>query len=371
MEVKPFYQVANEFDSAGNSLHKYSIAPMMDVTNTHYRTFARLLTKKAVLYTEMVHCDTILMNPDTNRFLHFNLVEKPIVLQLGGCNPENLAKAALMGQEYGYTEINLNTGCPSPRVTNGSFGACLMKEPLLVAECLRKMEEAVDIPVTVKCRLGVDEYDTYEFLTNYIDTIAAETKVNHFIIHSRKAFLKGLNPKENRTVPPLIYERVFQLTKDYPNLSFTINGGIKTLDQVCGLLENNSLKGCMIGRAAYEDIWHLADIDRRIYGVNNPGLSRKEVLLKYAEYCEFQMNNNPKLNYNTLVKPLISLFASEKGTTYYRRFLSDYSNYNKNNKSFVKLVHNLIEELENINPEALSTNFKTLSSSYQTELANN
>lgn len=358
MDVNPYYEIPSEFDMSAPDFHRYSIAPMMEVTNSHYRTFARLLTKKAILYTEMVHCDTILMNSDPHRFLSFNPVEKPIVLQLGGSNPQNLAKAAVIAQEYGYTEINLNSGCPSPRVTCGSFGACLMKEPSLVAECLRSMEEAVDIPVTVKCRLGVDDFDSYEFLKTYIDTIAEETNVNHFIVHARKAYLKGLNPKENRTVPPLIYDRVYQLASDYPDLKFSINGGIKTLDKVSEMLNDGALTGCMIGRAAYEDIWHLADVDRKVYGVDNPGLSRKEVLLQYAEYGETQLAKDPKLNYNTLVKPIISLFALEKGASFYRRFLSDRINFVKNDKSFSKLINSFVTEFEKINSAALNACYK-------------
>lgn len=358
MENKPFYEIPNEYDPSLAKFHNYSVAPMMEITNSHFRTFARLLTKKAVLYSEMIHCDTILNNPNPYRFLHFKPVENPIVLQLGGCHPQNLAKAAAMGQEYGYAEINLNTGCPSPRVTSGSFGACLMKEPKLVAECLRAMEEAVDVPVTVKCRLGVDEYDSYEFLTSYVDTILEETTVNHFVIHARKAYLKGLSPKENRTIPPLMPERVYQLAQDYPKINFTLNGGIKTLDQVEEFLKGGEIKGCMIGRAAYDDIWHLADIDRRIYGVDNPGFSRKEALLLYADYGEKEMIKEPKLNYNTLVKPLLSLFVGEKGTSFFRRFLSDHSNYNRNGKSFIKLMDDFVEEFEKINSLTLNANFK-------------
>ena len=353
-EVKKFYEVPNPFNSENPHLHRYSIAPMMDVTNIHYRTFIRLLTKKAVNYTEMVHCDTILKNPDTDRFLNSHIVEQPVVLQLGGCNPKNLAKASEIGETYGYTEINLNCGCPSPRVTSGSFGACLMKSPELVAECLRTMQEAVNVPVTVKCRLGVDDQDDYNFLKTYVETIEKNTDVKHIMIHARKAFLKGLNPKENRTVPPLIYDGVFQIAEDFPGIQFSINGGIKTLDKCNELLNKGNLIGCMVGRAAYEDIWHLSDVDRSIYGVANPGLSRKEVLLKYAEYADDMMAKNAKLNYSTLVKPLISLFVGKKGTTFFRRFLSDKKNFEKNEKSFAKLMEKFVIEFEQINAHALN-----------------
>jgi tRNA-dihydrouridine synthase A len=333
--------------------HRVSIAPMLDITNTHYRTFARLMTSYSMLYTEMIHCDTILNSKFVDAYLTFDPVQHPVVLQLGGSNPEHLAKAAKLAvDKYGYDEINLNCGCPSPRVTCGSFGACLMKEPELVVECINAIKAVVKVPVHIKCRLGVDEHDSYEFARNFIATISAKTNMDHFIIHARKAFLKGLNPKENRTVPPLKYDYVYQLAADFPHVNFSINGGIKTIPEMRGLLERGDLLGCMIGRVAYENIWTLAKIDRDIFGAKGPGYSRREVLLAYGQYCDDAMKQNPAINYMTLIKPMLSLFTGEKGATLFRRLLSERHHYEAEG-SVAGVINKLIKEMESINIGAL------------------
>ena len=333
--------------------HRLSIAPMLDITNTHYRTFARLLTSHSMLYTEMIHCDTILNSKFVDAYLSFDPVQHPVVLQLGGSNPEHLAKAAKLAvDQYGYDEINLNCGCPSPRVTCGSFGACLMKEPELVCECINAIRAVVSVPVHIKCRLGVDEHDTYEFARNFIASISAKTKMDHFIIHARKAFLKGLNPKENRTVPPLKYDYVYQLAAEFPHINFSINGGIKTISEMRGFLERGDLLGCMIGRVAYENIWTLAKIDRDIFGVKGPGYSRREVLLAYGHYCDNALKHNPSLNYTTLIKPMLSLFTGEKGATLFRRYLSERHHFEEEG-SVAGVIRKLIIEIEKVNTAAL------------------
>ena len=235
---------------------------MLDWTDRHCRFFHRLLSQKTLLYSEMVTTGAIL-HGDRERLLGFNPVEKPLVLQIGGSDPSDLAASSRIGQDYGYDEINLNVGCPSDRVQKGRFGACLMLEPQTVAEGIRAMREAVTIPVTVKTRLGVDEHDSYEELVAFIGEVA-EAGCKTFIIHARKAWLKGLSPRENREVPPLRYDMAARLKGDFPELAFILNGGIETLDHAIGHL--NQFEGVMLGRAAYHDPYLLAEVDRRVFG---------------------------------------------------------------------------------------------------------
>jgi tRNA-dihydrouridine synthase A len=242
--------------------HQVSIAPMMDCTDRHFRYFLRLISKKVVLYTEMVVAQAILHGPK-DQLLKFRPEEHPLVLQLGGSNPKELAEAAKIAEQYGYDEINLNVGCPSDRVQSGRFGACLMKEPGLVAECIQGMKKAVRIPVTVKTRIGVDDLDDYDFLYGFIKTIS-EVGCEHFIIHARKAWLNGLSPKENRTIPPLDYDRVYQIKQAFPHLFITINGGVKTVSDIQQHL--TQVDGVMIGREAYSNPYCLASVDQTIFG---------------------------------------------------------------------------------------------------------
>ncbi|NNC98316.1 MAG: tRNA dihydrouridine(20/20a) synthase DusA, partial [Gammaproteobacteria bacterium] len=242
---------------------RLSIAPMMDWTDRHCRYFLRQITQQSLLYTEMITAQA-LKHGDVERHLYFREEEQPCALQVGGSDPGLLANAAKLGEEYGYKEINFNIGCPSERVQSGSFGACLMAEPQLVAECVAAMEAVVSVPVTVKTRIGIDDQDSYEFLHKFVDTISNQSKCNVFIIHARKAWLSGLSPKQNREIPPLDYERVYRLKKDFQNLHISINGGITSLDQVEEHLKH--VDGVMVGREAYKNPYFLAEADQRIFG---------------------------------------------------------------------------------------------------------
>ncbi len=236
----------------------FAVAPMMDWTDRHCRVFHRQLTRHALLYTEMVTAQAI-KHGDRQRLLGFDSVEQPVALQLGGSDPRLLAEAAKIGEDFGYSEINLNVGCPSDRVQEGRFGACLMAEPQLVGDCVAAMMAAVKIPVTVKCRIGIDDQDEIEGLNRFVEAVAA-TDCNTFIIHARKAWLKGLSPKENREIPPLNYARVYKLKNDFPQLNIILNGGLDSLEAAQAALQN--FDGVMLGRAAYHTPWLLADVDR-------------------------------------------------------------------------------------------------------------
>jgi tRNA-dihydrouridine synthase A len=244
-----------------NSPWRLSVAPMMDWTDRHCRYFHRLLTKRARLYTEMVTTGA-LIHGDQPRHLNFNTEEHPVALQLGGSDPADLAVAAKLGQDWGYDEINLNCGCPSERVQRGSFGACLMAEPKLVADCVKAMVDAVNIPVTVKHRIGIDAVESYDFVRDFVGTVG-EAGCNTFIAHARNAILKGLSPKENREVPPLKYQYVYQLKKDFPHLTICINGGIQTTDEIHTHLEH--IDGVMIGREAYHNPYWLSTWDHAFF----------------------------------------------------------------------------------------------------------
>ena len=250
--------------------HQFCVAPMMDWTDRHDRFFLRLITRHARLYTEMVTADAIRFG-DRARLLDFDAAEHPLALQLGGSDPVTLAEAAKIGEDWGYDEINLNVGCPSDRVQSGAFGACLMREPDLVAECMAAMREAVNIPVTVKCRIGVDDQDPETALTQLV-TSCREAGVEVFIIHARKAWLEGLSPRENREIPPLDYPLVYRLKQQFPDISIIINGGIETLDQTQTHLAQ--VDGVMVGRAAYKTPYFMADIDRLIFGAGEAPLSQ-------------------------------------------------------------------------------------------------
>jgi tRNA-dihydrouridine synthase A len=260
-----------------------SIAPMMDWTDRHCRYFFRLLSKHVVLYTEMVVAQAII-HGDLKKHLAFHEIEHPVVLQLGGSDPALLSACAKIVENYGYDQINLNVGCPSDRVQAGRFGACLMLEPELVRDCVKAMKDVVNIPVTVKTRLGVDHQDSYEALVNFIGTVA-ESGCDTFVVHARKAWLKGLSPKENREIPPLNYKAVYQLKKDFPQLNIMINGGIKYED-INQHLEK--VDGVMIGREAYHNPYMLAHIDQEFFNDFNLVLSREEVLEKLMEYIQSQ-----------------------------------------------------------------------------------
>jgi tRNA-dihydrouridine synthase A len=292
---------------------------MLDWTDRHCRYLLRLISRHALLYTEMVTTGAILHGRHT-RHLHHDATEHPLALQLGGSDPAALAECARIGAGFGYDEINLNIGCPSDRVQSGRFGACLMAEPALVAECVAAMEDAVSVPVTVKTRIGIDDMDSYAALANFIGTVAA-AGCNTFIIHARKAYLKGLSPKENRTVPPLKYEYAWQLKTDFPRLTIVVNGGITDLDAAQQQLAH--VDGVMLGRAAYHDPYLLADVDRRFFADPHPVLSRKQVVEAMLPYIERELSDGTSLK--QITRHMLGLFQGMPGARHWRRHLSQYA----------------------------------------------
>lgn len=296
---------------------KIAVAPMMDYTDRHFRYLLRLLSKDTLLYTEMVTSAAILKSGRKD-LLTFSREEHPVALQLGGSEPDDLARCALLAQEQGYDEVNLNCGCPSPRVSKGRFGACLMKEPNLVAECVAAMAEATSLPVTVKTRLGVDEYDDYPFATNFIETVA-KAGCDVFIMHARKAWLNGISPKQNREIPPLDYERVFQLKKDFPELTLVINGGINTLEQVRTLLKKAD--GVMLGRKICQDAFFLSELQAKLHAEVDQIKTRQQIVKEYLVYMREQAKQGVPLT--AMSRHLISLFQGLSGARAWRRMLSE------------------------------------------------
>jgi len=299
--------------------HRFCVAPMMDWTDKHCRFFHRLLTTKALLYTEMVTTGA-LIHGDRDRYLCFSQEEHPLALQLGGSNPQELAMCAKMAEDFGYAEVNLNIGCPSDRVQNGRFGACLMLEPALVAECVMAMKQAVKIPVTVKSRIGVDNNDSYAELAGFVERIAS-AGCKCFIIHARKAWLSGLSPKQNREIPPLNYAAVYQLKNDYPHLEIIINGGITGVSQSLKLLEQ--VDGIMVGREAYHNPYMLAEVDRQIFHTTNPVKSRQQIITEMLPYIEVQLTQGVRLN--AIVRHMLGLYHGQPGGRLFRRYLSEHA----------------------------------------------
>ena len=287
-------------------MHKASIAPMMQYTDMHDRYLLRLISKKVFLYTEMVTTGALLYGKCLHQ-LEFNKEEHPVAIQLGGSDVNDLVKSAKIVEDYGYDEINLNVGCPSDRVQKGRFGACLMLEPDHVAECLNAMQTNVKIPVSIKCRLGVDHHENYEFLYNFV-SVVQKAGIKHFIIHARNGILKGLSPRQNRHIPPLKYDYVYQLKKDFPNLNITINGGIKTIDECKDHLKY--VDGVMIGRAAYENPFLIKDIDTELYGIESNVNSKKSILNQYLDYVEEKLQEGHDLS--RMMKHLFGLSRGDK-----------------------------------------------------------
>lgn len=297
--------------------HKISIAPMMDYTDRHFRYLMRLITRHTLLYTEMITTAAIL-HSNHRQLLAYHPLEHPLALQLGGSDPQALAECAEIAAAYGYDEVNLNAGCPSDRVSHGHFGACLMKEPALVARCVAAMKSAVNIPVTVKCRIGVDDYDSYAHLRHFIQCVAdAGCKV--FILHARKAWLQGLSPKENRTVPPLQYDTVYRIKQDFPQLQIVINGGIQTVADMQRQLEQ--MDGVMIGRRGYQDSYLFAAVDAHFYQDSHKPLSRFAVIEQMLPYIQSQLEQG--VNLTCLTRHLLSIFHGTKGARIWRRYLSE------------------------------------------------
>ena len=308
--------IAQGSRQSGNA-YRFCIAPMMDWTDRHERYLLRLISRRVRLYTEMVTTGA-LIHGDRERFLGHADAEHPLGLQLGGSDPADMARCAVIGQAAGFDEININVGCPSDRVQAGRFGACLMLEPDLVASCFSAMQAQVSIPVTVKCRLGVDEKDQFDDLIEFVETVAG-AGCSVFFVHARKAWLSGLSPRENREIPPLQYERVYALKERYPELTVVINGGITEMDQVIGHLEK--VDGVMVGREAYQNPWSLARVDETLFDGLPDGKSRSDVLDRYKQYMESQLKNGVPLK--RMARHLLGLFQGQPGARVWRRVLSD------------------------------------------------
>lgn len=298
---------------------RFCVAPMMDWTDRHCRYFHRLLSRHARLYTEMITTGAIL-HGDRERLLRFEKNEHPLAVQLGGSDPIQLAECAQMCADRGYDEVNLNVGCPSDRVQNGRFGACLMAEPGLVADCVAAMQAAVSIPVTVKCRLGIDERDSYPELVDFIQQVA-DAGCEVFMIHARKAWLKGLSPKQNREIPPLDYSRVYRLKQDFPYLTIVINGGINDLERTIEHLQ--VVDGVMLGRAAYQQPLLLAKVDQRFFGATDPNPQPQEVIRELLPYVEQQLAEGVYLS--AISRHILGLFQGQPGARVWRRYLSEHA----------------------------------------------
>lgn len=297
-----------------------SIAPMLDWTDRYCRMLLRHISQHTLLYTEMVTAGAIL-HGDKNRHLDFFADEHPLALQLGGSEPDELAECARIGEQWGYDEINLNVGCPSDRVQSGRFGACLMLTPELVADCVARMREAVSIPITVKHRIGVDHQDSYQALHHFVSTVSA-AGCDTFIVHARKAWLSGLSPKENREIPPLSYDSVYQLKRDFPQLHISINGGVMTLQDVTRHLQQ--VDGVMIGRAAYNNPWMLAQADELIFGDKTKHASQREMVLSFLPFIERQCEQGVRLH--AITRHMLGLFHGMPGASRWRRMLSEQAN---------------------------------------------
>jgi len=295
---------------------KISVAPMMDCTDRHERYFLRLISKNTLLYTEMI-VDEAISRGNKKKLLEFNINEKPVALQIGGSSPKLLAEASKIGEDFGYDEINLNLGCPSKKVEKNKFGACLMKEPNLVAECLSKMQASTNLPVTIKTRIGYDDIEDYENFHNFI-SILKSTGIKTFIIHARKAMLGKFTPKQNLNIPPLKYDYVYNLKKDFPNEQIIINGGISSVKEInCHLKKTD---GVMIGRAAYHTPYLLADIEREIFK-NQIIPSRQEVIENLIPYIKEETKNGTRLN--QIMRHTLGLFHGQAGSSHWKRYLSE------------------------------------------------
>ena len=311
-----------------------SVAPMMDWTDRHCRYFHRLLTREALLYTEMVTTGA-LMHGDVPRHLRFNAEEHPVALQLGGSEPSELAHCARLGEQWGYNEINLNCGCPSERVQRGSFGACLMAEPLLVADCVKAMLDVVSVPVTVKHRIGINKTESYEFVRDFVGQVS-EAGCKVFVVHARNAWLKGLSPKQNREVPPLRYDIVHRLKAEFGHLTIVLNGGITTSDQITQQLQ--ALDGVMLGREAYHNPWWLASWDQHFYGALPTTLTREQVEAQMCDYMaqEQQANGTP---WSTVARHMLGLRHGLPGARLWRQVWSDHRLRDTSPHEVMRLAH--------------------------------
>ncbi|MEK9921201.1 MAG: tRNA dihydrouridine(20/20a) synthase DusA, partial [Luminiphilus sp.] len=299
---------------------RFNTAPCMDWTDRHCRRFWRTLTRHARVYTEMVTTGALL-HGDVERHLRFNDEEHPVALQLGGASPADLAACAALGEQWGYDEINLNCGCPSDRVQNGRFGACLMAEPALVRDCVAAMRDACEIPVTVKHRIGIDHQECYSELLDFVGTVASGG-AEVFIVHARKAWLQGLSPKENREIPPLNYEWVYHLKRDFPELTIVINGGIETLEACEQHLAH--VDGVMLGRAPYQNPWLLSEVDQRLFDAPaSLSATREEAIAAMLPYIAQQLADGARLHH--VSRHMLGLYQGEYGGRQYRRHLSEHA----------------------------------------------
>lgn len=328
--------------------HRLSVAPMLDWTDKHCRYFLRLLSKHTVLYTEMVTTGAIIYGKGD--YLSFNDQEHPVVLQLGGCDPKDMSHCAQIAQQKGYDEININVGCPSDRVKNGSFGACLMSTPHIVANCVEAMRDAVDIPVTVKCRIGIDDMDDDKGLSDFVEPIY-QAGCTHFIVHARKAWLKGLSPKENRSIPPLNYERVYRLKAQQSDLNISINGGITTFDEA--KLHLNYVDGVMMGREIYANPFILNNADEQMFNMTSSPISRADIVTKMTDYIEREVVQGARVWH--IARHMLGLFQGQPGGKIWRRYLSQNGTAKHNN---VNLLTEAYEQVLNAQAKIKQSNFQ-------------
>lgn len=319
---------------------RFCIAPMMDCTDRHCRYLLRLMFPKALLYTEMVTTGAILFG-DRDRFLGYSLQEQPLALQLGGSEPEAMAACARIAEDYGYNEININVGCPSERVQSGAFGACLMEEPDTVAQCVAAMCKSVRIPVTVKTRIGINDCDDYEYLKRFV-SIVSSGGCDTFIIHARKAWLKGLSPKENREIPPLNYTSVYQLKCDFPRFKIIINGGLVSCELI--MQQFNYVDGVMIGREAYHNPYHLLEAYRKIFYIQNEMPTRAEIVKKFLPYICVQLQQDVYLKHTA--RHMLGLFQGMPGARRWRRYLSEHIFQKDADESVIVEALNIVSHLD-------------------------
>ncbi len=319
--------------------YRLSIAPMMDCTDKHFRVLMRQITKKSLLYTEMIVAQALHHSNNRNKLLDFDEIEHPISIQLGGDNPNLLAEAAQMAEDWGYDEVNLNIGCPSPKVKSGNFGAYLMGKPKIVADCIEKMKNSCNIPITVKHRLGIDNLDNDNYLMRFVDNCSL-AGADRFIIHARKAWLKGLNPKENRTIPPLQYERVEKLKNNRPKLIIELNGGINTIDDCIQALK--VFDGAMVGRAAYSHPFMWTKIDSIIYGQQEEYLSRSKIIKKVIPFAQKHLENEGRLW--QISKHIINLIENIPNAKIFRQELSEKSQTQEADISILKKIAQQLED---------------------------
>ena len=303
-------------NSTNSISHRLSIAPMLDWTDRHCRYFYRVMSKQTVLYTEMVTTGAILFGK--GNYLEYNQQEHPVVLQLGGSDVKAMTECAKIAEQQGYDEININVGCPSDRVQNGMFGACLMAEPQLVADCVSSMQNATSIPTTVKSRIGIDDLDSYEFLHKFMTTVST-AGCQHFIIHARKAWLSGLSPKQNRDIPPLDYQRVYQIKQDFPETEISINGGIKSFVEANEHMQH--IDGVMIGREVYQNPYMLVEADNAIWQANESVKSRQAVINEMVPYIDYHVANGGRAWH--VIRHMLGLCNGLAGAKQFRRFLSE------------------------------------------------